>query len=151
MRQAPVTASWRNQGDQTGFDESKVVAAFKPKPPSLQTPNPPENGTITPSPPETRKAPKPPLVCGFVTTKRPNRVGERAGNAQGSEPRLPLKRGASGARRRPTTEQRSRSCVPLGCRVHTHQAALNKSKFKKERRRTCCTKQPWNANYFCRR
>jgi hypothetical protein len=58
--------------------------------------NPPENGTIMPARPGTRKAAKPPLACGFVTTKRPNRVGERAGNAKGGEPRLaPLKRGAS--------------------------------------------------------
>jgi hypothetical protein len=64
--------------------------------------------------------------CGcFMTTKRPNRVGERAGNAQGAELRLPLKRGASGARRRPTTKQRSCSCVPLGCGAHAHQAACS--------------------------
>jgi hypothetical protein len=50
----------------------------------------------------------------LVATKRPNRVGERAGNAQEAEPRQNLKRGAGGARRRPTTEQRSRGCVPLG-------------------------------------
>jgi hypothetical protein len=47
----------------------------------------PGKGSAIPSPPGTRKAPKLPLVCGFVTTKRPNRVGERAGNAQGGEPR----------------------------------------------------------------
>jgi hypothetical protein len=50
-----------------------------------------------PPPPGTRKAAKPLLVCGFVATKRPNRVGERAGNAQGAEPRLTPKRGASWA------------------------------------------------------
>ena len=89
-----------------------------------------------PSPTGTRKAAKPPLVCGLVATKRPNRVGERAGNAQEAEPRQNLKRGAGGARRRPTTEQRSRGCVPLGWGVLTHQAALNNSKTGKTGRRT---------------
>jgi hypothetical protein len=83
--------------------------------PNLQTPRKTE--LLSPPPPGTRKAQNRRwhAAC-FVTTKRPNRVGERAGNAQaqGAEPRLPLKRGASGARRGPTTEQRSRSCVPLG-------------------------------------
>jgi hypothetical protein len=88
----------------------------------------PEMFLLSPSPTGTRKAAKPPLVCGLVATKRPNRVGERAGNAQEAEPRQNLKRGAGGARRRPTTEQRSRGCVPLGWGVLTHQAALNNSK-----------------------
>ena len=47
----------------------------------------PEMSLLSPSPTGTRKAAKPPLVCGLVATKRPNRVGERAGNAQGAEPR----------------------------------------------------------------
>jgi hypothetical protein len=110
-------------------------------------------GPAIPSPPAThRKAPKPPLVCGFVTTKRPNRVGEEAGNAQGAEPRLPLKRSADGgARRRPTTEQRSCSCVPLDCGVHTHQAGLNKSKINiKVLRRTCVLVQSREQRYFAK-
>jgi hypothetical protein len=98
-----------------------------------------------PPPPGLARPQKLPQVCVFVTTKRPNRVGERAGNAQEAELRLPLKRGASGTRRRPTTEQRSCSCVPLSCGVHTHQAALNKSKIKKERRRTCENGLLWHA------
>jgi hypothetical protein len=73
----------------------------------------------------------------LVATKRPNRVGERAGNAQEAEPRQNLKRGAGGARRRPTTEQRSRGCAPLGWGVLAHQAALNNSKTGKTGRRTC--------------
>jgi hypothetical protein len=87
---------------------------------------------LPPSPTGTRKAAKPPLVCAFVATERPNRVGERAGagNAQGAEPRQNLKRGAGGARRRPTTEQRIRDCAPLGWGVYTHQAALNNSKIE---------------------
>ena len=86
---------------------------------------------LSPSPTGTRKAAKPPLVRGLVATKRPNRVGERAGNAQEqAEPRQDLKRGAGGARRRPTTEQRSRGCVPLGWGVLTHQAALGVKQFK---------------------
>jgi hypothetical protein len=99
--------------------------------------HPPENRTIIRSPTETRKAAKPALACGLVATKRPNRVGERAGNAQEAEPRQNLKRGAGGARRRPTTEQRSRGCVPLGWGAHIHQAALNNSKTEKSGRRTC--------------
>jgi hypothetical protein len=118
--------------EQSGFTRAKLPRASC----RILLKSNPGKGPAIPSPPGTRKAAKPPLVCGFVATKRPNRVGERAGNAQGAEPRLPLKRGASGARRRSTTEQRSCSCVPLGCGVHTHQAALNKSKIKKERRRT---------------
>ena len=98
----------------------------------------PAKHLLSPSPTGTRKTAKPPLVCGLVATKRPNRVGERAGNAQEAEPRQNLKRGAGGARRRPTTEQRSRGCVPLGWGVLTHQAALNNSKTKKSGRRTCC-------------
>jgi hypothetical protein len=76
--------------DKTGALEQSSRILLKPNQ---------KNGTITPSPAGTRKAPKPPLVYDFVTTKRPNRVGERAGNAQGAEPRLPLKRGASGPRK----------------------------------------------------
>jgi hypothetical protein len=105
-----------------GFHKSQVSGYFY-----KQTP---EISLLSPSPTGTRKAAKPPLVCGFVATKRPNRVGERAGNAQGAEPRQDLKRGAGGARRRPITEQRSRGCVPLGWGAHTHQAALNNSKLK---------------------
>jgi hypothetical protein len=104
----------------------------------------PAEHLIPPSTAGTRKAAKPPLVCGFVATKRPNRVGERAGNAQrtggGAEPRQNLKRGAGGARRRPTTKQRSRGCVPLDWGVHAHQAALSKSKkwnIPPPPRRTC--------------
>jgi hypothetical protein len=101
--------------DQTRFDESEVAGYFY-----YQTP---EMSLLSPSPTGTRKAAKPPLVRGLVATKRPNRVGERAGNAQEAEPRQNPKRGAGGGRRRPTTEQRSRGCVPLGWGVLTHQAA----------------------------
>jgi hypothetical protein len=89
----------------------------------------PEMSLLSPSPTGTRKAAKPPLVCGFVATKRPNRVGERAGNAQGAEaePRQDLKCGAGGARRRPTTDRGPRSngaavVFPLvGGSTHTKQ------------------------------
>jgi hypothetical protein len=68
--------------DQTGFDEQEQPDTFVIKPVKKKK----ETG-FYPLPPWTRKAPKPPLACGFVTTKRPNRVGERAGNAQGGASR----------------------------------------------------------------
>jgi hypothetical protein len=107
----------------------------------IEPANPPENGTITPSPTGTRKAAKPPLVCGLVATKRPNRVGERAGNAQetggraATEPQTRCWRGPKEADHG-ATEPRLCSPVPLGWGVLTHQAALNNSKTKKSGRRT---------------
>jgi hypothetical protein len=61
-------------------------------------------------------------------------VGGRAGNAQGGEPRLPLKRGASGARAEGGRPRSNGAAVVLplvvGCGVHTHQTALKEKKRK---------------------
>jgi hypothetical protein len=48
---------------------SSTTFILKPQQEHLLSPPPPPS-------PGTRKAAKPPLVCGFVATKRPNRVGE---------------------------------------------------------------------------
>jgi hypothetical protein len=45
------------------------------------------------------------------------------------KPKRGVLAGSEGGR---PAEQSSCSCVPLGCGVHTHQAALNKSKIRRE-------------------
>jgi hypothetical protein len=71
--------------DAAGLErKSSTAVVIKPA-------NPPENGAVMPAPPAgTRKAAKPPLACGFVTTKRPKTEsgrGQETHRGQGAEPR----------------------------------------------------------------
>jgi hypothetical protein len=123
--------------DQTRFDEQEVAGYFDNQTPEM---------ALLSLPPRDSQGPQIAASMRLCGNQKPkgqteSRVGERAGNrkrtaccAQGAESRLPLKRGASRTRRGPTTEQRSRSCVPLGCRVHTHQAASSVKQITNKKR-----------------
>jgi hypothetical protein len=85
--QAPVTASWRNQDDRpAGWSPREVEPCIRVL--LLSNPGNSEMSLLLlpPSPTGTRKAAKPPLVCGFVATWQPKGQTE-SGRGQGTHSR----------------------------------------------------------------